>query len=202
MIKKGFTMVELVVIIGLIALIAVIVVLVLNPAKIFQEARDSQRISDLGHLNNVLSLYSITVPGADLDGVFGGSCAVHCWIFPPAGPRLVASSCDFRYDNKTPFSLASRAVNGTGWVPVNLTTILGGSPLPAYPIDPVNTISSDTQTSYFYSYGCNSVSNTFELNANMESVRYKNGGVNDVESTDGGSLNDVYEVGTDPGLDL
>ncbi|MBI5220522.1 MAG: hypothetical protein HY978_01635, partial [Candidatus Liptonbacteria bacterium] len=43
---------------------------------------------------------------------------------------------------------------------------------------------------------------TYELNAKMESTKYSNGGGSDVESTDGGNVSTVYEIGTDPGLDL
>jgi hypothetical protein len=43
---------------------------------------------------------------------------------------------------------------------------------------------------------------TFEINANMESARYSRNGDNDVESTDGGNVADIYEVGIDPGLNL
>ena len=88
------------------------------------------------------------------------------------------------------------AIDGTGWVPVNLTLTAGASPLSTLPRDPINT------TDYFYAYACDNTNKTVELNAIMESNRYANSGQDDVESTDGGDDNDVYEVGSDPDLNL
>jgi hypothetical protein len=40
------------------------------------------------------------------------------------------------------------------------------------------------------------------VNADLESTKYASGGGSDAESNDGGSVTTLYEVGTDPGLDL
>jgi hypothetical protein len=64
------------------------------------------------------------------------------------------------------------------------------------PLDPTN------DTTYFYSYACDNTAKTFELNANLESTRYSNGGTEDRESKDGGNNADIYEVGTAAGLAL
>jgi len=181
---KGFTLIELIIVIAIIAILATTVILVLNPVNILAEARDSQRIADLGQLNSALGLYLATV-GTPALGT-AGNCNVHI-----AG---LAVNCAGRHVGATTVA-TGRNVDGTGWIPVNLTLTSGGAPLSALPVDPSNT------TTYFYSYATNGTS-TYELNANMESGRYANGGDGDVESTDGGSLADVYELGNDPGLDL
>ena len=44
--KKGFTLVELLIVIGIVAILATIVVLVINPVELLKESRDSRRLSD------------------------------------------------------------------------------------------------------------------------------------------------------------
>ena len=193
MIKKGFTLIELIIVIGIIALLATTVILVINPAKIFQEARDSQRIADLGQVSNALGLYLATASAVDLDGPGVLSCATGCWVL--AGGDVTAG-CGGRHGAKTATSSASQAVDGAGWLPVNMNQVSSGSPLSAYPRDPKNT------ATYYYSYACDAANNTFELNANMESVRYASGGSDDTEGTDGGNNANVFEVGNAPGLSL
>lgn len=193
MIKKGFTLIELIIVIGIIALLATTVILVINPAKIFQEARDSQRIADLGQVSNALGLYLATASAIDLDGPGALTCTANCWVLTGGD---VTAGCGARHGAKTAAAAASQAVDGTGWLPVNMTQVSSGSPLSAYPRDPKNNATD------FYSYACDSANSTFELNANMESVRYASGGTDDTEGTDGGNNANIFEVGNAPGLSL
>ncbi|MDP3975309.1 MAG: type II secretion system protein [bacterium] len=188
--KTGFTLIELLVVIGILAVLATITILVLNPAQLFAQGRDSQRISDLSTLRSAISLYLATVSSPDLDGA--AACGTNCWTHLSGA----GVNCEGRHTGLTTAADTDRTVDGTGWVPVDLTDTAGGAPVAALPIDP-----SDT-TTYFYSYLCDSTNTTFELNANMESTRYANGGDDDVEATDGGNSATLYEVGSDPGLDL
>ncbi len=182
--KKGFTLIELIIVIALIAILATTVILVINPVKLFQEARDSQRIADLGQMNSALSLALATgssAPAADVT-----KCYTH-----KAG---VAALCNGRYPTGYITTVnTSQLVDGTGWVPVNLTGSASGSPLSAWPIDPSNT------TTYFYSYATDA-NGQWKFAAKMESARYSNGGTGDVESTDGGKTTTIFpslfEVGT------
>jgi len=188
--KKGFTLIELLVVIAILAILATITVLVLNPAQLFAQARDSQRISDLGTLKSAVVLYLATVTSSDLDGTGGAfTCATNfgsdkAGVTSPMTASTLAQSAVF-------------TVTGLGWVPVNLASTTGGSPLAALPRDPVT-----TGTTYFYSYSCNNTDKTFELDANLESTRYANSGTDDRESTDGGNNANYFEIGTEPGLDL
>ena len=55
--KKGFTLLELLIVIAILASLATIVVVVLNPAETMKKARDVQRISDLATLKTSIGLY-------------------------------------------------------------------------------------------------------------------------------------------------
>src|SRR5574338_433612 len=55
--QKGFTLIELVVVIGILAILAVFVLAALNPLEQFKKARDGQRKSDLASMQRVLEQY-------------------------------------------------------------------------------------------------------------------------------------------------
>lgn len=205
---KGFTLLELLIVIGILSILAAVVVLVLNPAELLRQARDSQRISDLSTLKSAFGLYLSSVQSPSL----GSACFTQCYVnIDGLATGCTKTDGTARHGTtgapKAPIYDADRTIDGSGWIPVNLTTIPGGAPLSVLPRDPINSIT--LANDYFYSYACDSTELTFELNANMESIRYRNGGQDDVESTDGGYLgdgttpnNDIYEVGTDPLLNL
>ena len=189
--KKGFTLLELVIVIGILAILAAVWVLVLNPAQILARSRDTTRSTDLVAIKDSLNLYVTDVSSPDMDGGTA-SCSTLCYTAATG----VAANCGGRHGTKTTTEDATREVDSNGWVPVNLTAVSTGAPLAVLPVDPTN------NTTYFYSYACDNTAKTFELNANMESTTYANGGTDDKESKDGGNNADILEVGTDSGLDL
>ncbi len=118
-----------------------------------------------------------------------------------------------------------RNVDGSGWISaggdnpaggVGATTgfnaISGGSPLANLPVDPTsgNAAAAATlaTTGHFYAFQCGGTATTklqYEIDANMESNKFSGGatpGAADVEGTDGGNVNTVYEIGNAPGLSL
>lgn len=179
--KKGFTLIELLIVIGILGILAAVVVVVLNPGQLLAQARDAQRLQDLGSVNSALSFYlvSTTTPTFDAEGPFS-TAHTNC---PDGG----AAACTVR---------AVYTTAGSGWVAVNFDSLSDGSPLSALPRDPVN---SET---YQYVWEGQNSTDTWELVANMESTRYANGGSDDKESTDGGDSTTNFEIGTEPGLDL
>lgn len=177
--KKGFTLVELLIVIAILSILATAVVVILNPAELIKQARDSTRISDMATVNSAVALFLSDVPSP------GWSAVYRCTT---GGSTPFGSSCTTN---------ASTTVDTTGWVAVNFNQLSNGSPLSRLPIDPVN------NTTYFYAYA-HTTTTTYEVNANMESTKYSASGNSDVESNtkDGGNNSDRYEVGNDPGLDL
>ena len=55
--KKGFTLVELLVVIGVIGILMAVVLVAVNPARQFAAARDAQRRSDLYSITNAIYQY-------------------------------------------------------------------------------------------------------------------------------------------------
>ena len=175
--QKGFTLVELLVVIALIAVLAVAVVLTLNPAELLKQGRDSTRISDLANINSALSLYLVDVSTPSM------GTSTNCYAHASSGNACTSGRFSGTVQAVTS---ASQAVNGQGWIPVNLSVISSGSPLPRYPIDPTN------NATYFYAYRPSSTPGFYEINAVLESTKYSSQMTND-----GGNNANAYEVGND-----
>ena len=177
--RKGFTLIELLIVIGILAILAAVVVLTLNPAQLLAQARDSQRISDLGSVKSAVSLYLATATSTNIPATDKISTnSTTCWF---------GSGCNTACTKVT----TSTAIDGTGWVPIDLTKTSGGSPLSALPLDPTN------DATYHYAYAGDATAKTIELNAILESTKYSS-----MMQSDGGNCANVYEVGTQPGLNL
>lgn len=223
--SRGFTLLELIIVIAILAILSVAVVLVINPAETLARARDSQRLSDLSAVKSAIGLYlieeatpvlgqgtdncsnvtqSATVPDV-MVSIFGATGTItDDTITAPGGVYAMTDP----FTNQT--AANASLIDGSGWIPVDLDdafAMAGGSPLSNWPIDPVNNAAADTSTlavittdALMYTYVCDSAANTFELNANLESIRYSTSGDSDKESNDGGDSTALYEIGTDLGL--
>lgn len=69
--RKGFTLIEVLVVIGIIAVLAAVVIVAINPAKQFAQARNSQRTSNVATILNAIGQRL-----ADNKGVFNGSFTI------------------------------------------------------------------------------------------------------------------------------
>lgn len=56
--NKGFTLIEILVVIGIIAILATVVLIAINPARQFAQARDTQRVSNVNAILNAIGQYT------------------------------------------------------------------------------------------------------------------------------------------------
>lgn len=168
---RGFTLVELLVVIAIIAILAVIVGVVINPIELRKRSNDAARLSDMASLQQAINISAqeATSSGADILCVGGmAGTPLHC-----EGNTTNAQT--------TP---ALRASDGTGWVKVNLRTNPSVS-MPTLPVDPIN----DSTNGYLYYYYSNG--SAWEINAKLESAQQGSKMTND-----GGNDSAKYEVGS------
>ena len=182
---SGFTLIELLVVIALLAILATAVVLVLNPAELLKQSRDSTRLSDLAALNNALGLLLTDNPNTS----FGSSSVVYVSL-PDTSPTCASYALpplppSWTY-NCAPISSYTK-VDGTGWIPVNLTSFSAGALLSKLPTDPINDIND------YYTFITSN--QQWKIEGPMESQRYLANARND-----GGTALDFYETGSNIAL--
>ncbi len=86
--EKGFTLIEILVVIGIIAILATVVIIAINPARQFAQARDSQRVSNLNAILNAIGQRM-----ADNKGVFAGSVGSQiCPTLPSTATEITSET--------------------------------------------------------------------------------------------------------------
>ncbi len=212
---RGFTLLELLIVISIIAVLSVALVLVLNPAETLRKARDSQRIADLNTLKTALGIYVTSTTTPYLGGnatnatckptpatAFGASGTYKIYYSTPSTSAVTDVTLDGSTATTPAMQSATPALtDATGWIPVNLDSLTGGSPISNLPIDPVNnvvvgasTLASVTSEALVYRYSCAQSPLTFEIAAQLESNAFT---VSDNKRiSDGGNNTNYYEVGT------
>lgn len=219
---NGFTLLELLIVIAIIAILSIALVFMLNPAETLKKARDAQRISDLKSVKTALGIMLTASSTPNLDSgvatcftttagvasaqkiAYSSSPIVFTGNTSNAGSDAVVSNFAVSSGVVTAASTAvAGKVDGTGWIPVNLKALTGGTPISSFPVDPVNTIASvsaATSTDYVYRYACQNLSTTagkpsyvFEINAGLESNAYTT--EDDKRAKDGGDNASYFETG-------
>ena len=112
--QKGFTLIEILVVIGIIAILAAVVLVAINPARQFAQARDSQRSSNLNTILNAIGQRM-----ADNKGIFNGV-------------GIDGKTCPSLPTNAPTGTVIDNAAGGSG---VDLSCLVP-TYVPALPIDP------------------------------------------------------------------
>ena len=79
-IKKGFTLIEILVVIGIIAVLSAVVLVAINPARQFKLARDSQRVANITAILNAVGQNT-----AEHKGVFD------CTVVLPSTSKTIST---------------------------------------------------------------------------------------------------------------
>lgn len=179
---KGFTLVELLIVIAIIAILAAIVVLIINPLELTRRGRDAARLSDLANLQQAIN---VAVQEAT-----GSTNAILC--VPGTANACTGKSTD----------ASSQLANGTGWVKVNLGN-QGAVSIGTLPKDPQDTTSN--HYTYCADTGANGNVAGWIVIADLESAQQipkedTDGGTGTGSSGTGGNGAGKYEVGSDLSL--
>lgn len=90
--QKGFTLIEILVVIGILAILLAIVLIAINPQQQFQQANNTQRSSDVNAVLNAISAYSAANSGALPVGV--GDVDIDATVRTITNDPLVTNSID------------------------------------------------------------------------------------------------------------
>ncbi|MFA6495288.1 MAG: FISUMP domain-containing protein [Candidatus Paceibacterota bacterium] len=165
---KSFTLIELLIVIGILAVLVAAVVVVLNPSELLAQARDANRLSELSASNSAINLYTQDAGGSVSLGSAG---TTYVSIPDPTATTSAGSNCSSLGFPLTGYHCAGpnfyRNTNGTGWIPVNFSTMSVGSPLATLPADPVNV----TTSGKYYRYTTDGLT-SWALSAVSESTKY------------------------------
>jgi len=174
--KKGFTLIELLVVIAIIGILTAVIVLVINPVEMMKKSRDSQRISDMGTIQTAINL-------ALTDGK-------SFTAFTENETYATAATTTVYATTATPATTgtAVQSNTGTGWVPLDFSTVSSGAPISALPLDPQNSVTS------FYRF-IHDGAGHYKIDCAFESTEYTT--TQDKDGKDGGNNANRYEVGND-----
>ena len=156
--RRSFTLIELLVVLAILAILSITVILTINPQELIKQGRDSTRLSDMAQLNSALNTYQVDSSISDSgQSSFGTASTTYVSIpDPTATSTTEGNACTglglptlpSGYSYHCSASSTYRNVDGTGWIPVNFSSISYGSPLGTLPVDPVNTTSSGNYYTY------------------------------------------------------
>lgn len=90
---KGFTLIEILVVIGIIAILATIVIIAINPSRQFAQARNTQRLSNINTILNAIGQNIADNKGVFTCATFGGASGTTTITSGTTGTLLADLSC-------------------------------------------------------------------------------------------------------------
>ncbi len=177
--KKSFTLVELMIVTAILAILSAIVIFALNPARLFDNFRDSKRVTDIVTLNKAISfLESWNISGMN----YGTSTFIYLSL-PDASTScssytLPTLAVGYSYACKP--TSTYKNTDGTGWVPLNFAVSSSNNYLSVLPVDPIN------DATYYYSYF---PGGSYELIARLKNSKSQS-------INDNGFYDDALEIGS------
>lgn len=146
--KKSFTLVELMIVIAVLAILSAVIVFVLNPAKLFDSAKDTHRMTDIVTIHKAI-VFMETWNSAGIN--YGDPTKVYISIPDPLGDidcanvaGLPTLSAGYTYACKP--EVDYRKTDGNGWIPIDFSVNASSKYFSTLPVDPDNT------SQYFYAY--------------------------------------------------
>jgi prepilin-type N-terminal cleavage/methylation domain-containing protein len=118
--KSGFTLLEILLVIGIIAVLAVVIMVALNPAKRFEDARNSRRFSDIQNILSATQQYMVDNNGTLPEGISDTETQI----------GLASTECASTIDSSAVCDVTTQGC-------VDLSTILAPY-LKEMPVDPQN----------------------------------------------------------------
>ncbi len=177
--KKSFTLVELMIVIAILAILSAIVIFALNPARLFDNFRDSRRVTDISSINKAI----VFMESWNQSGITYGT-STNVYISLPDSSSTCSTyslptlPTGYNYYCSSPTTYKN--TDGTGWIPINFTVVGSNRYLSSLPIDPVN------NNSFFYTYYSGG---SYELTAILSNP-------NKNSINDEGSLTSTFEIGS------
>lgn len=178
--NSGFTLLELIIVLGIVGVLSMVVVTVIKPAEILKQSRDNRRLTDLKSVESAIILKIFN----DANAFYGTSSRVYVSVPDSSSncSNLSLPSLPEGWTYACSTESNYRNIDGTGWLPVDFRGT--AATFSSLPVDPLN----NNSTRRYYSYAANN--SYFHIYTPLESEKYS-----PLTEKDGGSCPDKYERG-------